>query len=1257
MQHSRLAQLSGVTKPPVDDLSALEDIRVPGSCEWLVSKSLYVSWRTAGSSSRHIFWLTGNAGSGKSVLASHVINDLEEQDLRCSYFFFKHGDATKSTIARCLLSLAYQMARNDNAVLKRLLEVQQDAQTWEQWDDRTIWRRLFIGSIFKDSNPQPRFWVIDALDECQKSQVLLTLLAKAPTYLRIFITSRNTLECEQGVTALGPLVEHYQIQTEDTLVDLDIFASSRMDRLPAGDDGGRKKLKEKILRKASGSFLWVSLIFQGLEQVYSEEGVQEILEEVPSDMNNLYARMLENVPKDGRATKLAKSIIMWTLLSLRALTLDELRYVLKLDMNETVYNLGKSISAICGQLICVDQSNRVQCIHQTARAFLIQQNGCPSLAINKQNSHTRIAQRCLEFLTVDFARRSRPRKVKAACPVSSQDTDLTAYACVYFSDHLQKCSSEDSTIWGLLHEFLESNALNWIQYLAGTGKLHHITRTAKNLETYLMRRMEYQTRFPPQFDSLEPWINDLIRLSARFRISLSISPSSIHTMIPALCPSDSMFSKTYRSRQRGILVKGLTDNTWDDCLARIDYPSFRTSAVAHGERYSAVAVSDGTIFLYYRDSIQTKSTLHHGEWVKILVFSSEDSYLASSSVRKVKVWDPESSTQVWEFNTDYQCLTLLFINDNTALTAATQGNFTTTWDLRDKLKEEERWQWTDSANETGAHQRPLRSPAKALFSQDHATLAVTYHGLPIYLFEVKTDTFIGCCRRTSEASGFASREYYIDAMAFNPSPEINVLVAAYADGELVLYDLRSTELRHRVQHIYASSLACSPDGRTLVTGSSRGTIRIFQFAGIHGQSLTLTYQINAYEEGIRDIAFSSDNLRFADIRGSQCRIWEPAVLICNGLGGDSQSELSQAIPLVPRCVSMLEGPPEAEITSICHHPAGSILFCGKQDGSVAYFNIHSATQEGVLYRHATDAGITCIAYSEQRSLLFTADESGRVLIREVTVSETDCKFAKSVAEIRSEDALTRLVTDRSGSRVILQGRRSATLWTTTGEKAGLSIRFDDGDESKAIINHPLHAGHFIFIDGNDIHTFSWTESSEAQPITKGNIQTSVAPETLSLKGRNSVLQFENGTDPRIHQQSCQFIVALSKGSSPSTSSVAELRIWPAPTISASKSCPPPISLPGFDKLAHKIRQIIAVTGSLILFLDSDLWVCSVDVTRYSLSGHGAERHFFLLSEWQSSDGRFIIEYIPLRREFVVVRKHGVLVISRGLDFAEPWFAS
>jgi hypothetical protein len=59
---------------------------------------------------------------------------------------------------------------------------------------------------------------------------------------------------------------------------------------------------------------------------------------------------------------------------------------------------------------------------------------------------------------------------------------------------------------------------------------------------------------------------------------------------------------------------------------------------------------------------------------------------------------------------------------------------------------------------------------------------------------------------------------------------------------------------------------------------------------IRREYLLPLYRINAYEDGIRDIAFASDCLRFADFRGSEYRIWESAVLVSHDF--DKAAKLS-----------------------------------------------------------------------------------------------------------------------------------------------------------------------------------------------------------------------------------------------------------------------------------------------------------------------------------------------------------------------------
>jgi hypothetical protein len=135
-----------VSGPQMGELSSLEDARLPGSCEWLSSKNAFLDWQSNEDSQRY-FWLTGQPGTGKSVISAHVIGLLDENS--CSYYFFGHRDQEGSSLSRLLLSIAYQMAQKSCVIREKLLELSQDDPLLDKGDYRGIWRRLFIGSIFR----------------------------------------------------------------------------------------------------------------------------------------------------------------------------------------------------------------------------------------------------------------------------------------------------------------------------------------------------------------------------------------------------------------------------------------------------------------------------------------------------------------------------------------------------------------------------------------------------------------------------------------------------------------------------------------------------------------------------------------------------------------------------------------------------------------------------------------------------------------------------------------------------------------------------------------------------------------------------------------------------------------------------------------------------------------------------------------------------------------------------------------------------
>ena len=128
------------------ELSALEDDRLPGSCEWFMEKRNFQDWQFLDESSRY-FWLKGRPATGKSMLASYVVNNLE--GTRCSYYFFKHGDQERSSLSGFFRSIAYQMAGKSLSVREKLLELVQEDPHLDKGDYRSIWRKVFVGGVFR----------------------------------------------------------------------------------------------------------------------------------------------------------------------------------------------------------------------------------------------------------------------------------------------------------------------------------------------------------------------------------------------------------------------------------------------------------------------------------------------------------------------------------------------------------------------------------------------------------------------------------------------------------------------------------------------------------------------------------------------------------------------------------------------------------------------------------------------------------------------------------------------------------------------------------------------------------------------------------------------------------------------------------------------------------------------------------------------------------------------------------------------------
>jgi hypothetical protein len=138
--------------------------KVHGSCEWISARQDFQDWKNgiAYSTPEHeaeaqtkgisIFWIHANPGSGKTVLASHVVTLLQDSQLESAYFHFHFGNKSSSSLSAFLRAIASQMASHNSSIREKLHEIHQEGLGFNLDDSQMIWSLFFKKGIFEVSS-------------------------------------------------------------------------------------------------------------------------------------------------------------------------------------------------------------------------------------------------------------------------------------------------------------------------------------------------------------------------------------------------------------------------------------------------------------------------------------------------------------------------------------------------------------------------------------------------------------------------------------------------------------------------------------------------------------------------------------------------------------------------------------------------------------------------------------------------------------------------------------------------------------------------------------------------------------------------------------------------------------------------------------------------------------------------------------------------------------------------------------------------
>ncbi|KAJ3493169.1 hypothetical protein NLG97_g4905 [Lecanicillium saksenae] len=1052
-----------------DEISELRELRQESSCRWILNKKEFVDWKDGSIKEHQVLWIKGKPASGKSVLASFIIDDLQQTGKACTFFFFKHGDKSKSTLHRCLRHCAYQMSDVDTGCRQELLRNASEGVQLSHMDERTIWRMIFQSGILQEVQ-STHFLVIDALDECSNASVFFDTVLPSlhpNTPLKILFLSRDTPFINQGLSSIHITLSCISIVEEDTLPDLRRIIEGKIRLLPAVGTGSQNEFVENILNKSKGSFLWTILVLKELANCYTSNDVKQVLDDVPKGMVPLYKRTLSLMESAPRSKALSKAILLWTSCAIRPMTILELNGALKMDLNDVFPQLQDSIVALCGQLVMIDKSGRVQMIHETAREFLLSQTSESEFSIHPKAAHTHMAKVCLQYLTGDEMRPPRIMRRRNSAGIGPRD-DFAFYTYNAYSYHLSKADPASLELFHLVELFLKSNVLTWIEAVASKMDLKQLIRSSNHLRTYANACAIEHSPVNKRVQDLQQWPRDLARVTAMFSPALVSVPSAIHSIVPPLCPQNSQLHKTSGGSRR-LKVLGRVNEQWDDRLLGINFHRGQPSSMCYGEDFLAVGLTTGTVHLYHVASYQEYRVINHGESVNHVAFKKKTALLGTCGLKSVKLWNFRTGEELFSFKSPPRPLELQF--QGNLLMVASHKNFIASWDITEEDQPqcmERSWVERDDG-------KPAFGTAGTLaLSEAHKMLAVAYNGRPITIWDTEEASIIGTCGK--KLSTGETSTHPVTAMVFNPNASIGLLAATYLDGNLTLLDPLEDK---QVECFRANcqSLAASPNGRLLAAGGADGIIHVFEF-----DTLKLLYKVKSQNSFIKKLCFAKDSFIFADIRGTRCTVWEPEAMLRDSLGDDSSGITNNSTIEITAVDST------ANITTISSSIQNDMIFCGKDDGTVAGYSPSTATCLGIICKHKVAIRHLKSWEQEQKVLILSIDIANRILLHSIPAcskSNVTAAILRLEIHLEATGAITDLLLNGPEWKMLLSTAESDYLVDINYEKTlcerTLTSRVVTQADRKWV-DHPTDATQMVCISREIIEIYSWNKFTETRTL-------------------------------------------------------------------------------------------------------------------------------------------------------------------------------
>lgn len=422
------------------------------TCQWLLEHPDYKHWLDPSKFDQNhgFLWISGKPGSGKSTLMKYALAKAQRKTAdtaaTISFFFNARGDTLENKVTGMYRTLLCQLLEK----LPDLQEVLDDTHLPTQnQNGSVVWAEETLKTIFSSAvarlNQRRVMCFVDALDECDENQVramvdFFETLGDDATRngIRFYVCFSSRHYPYVTIRHGRRLVLEEQSGHDQ---DLEIYVH---DRLKIGQFSFPEDVRNRILQKAAGVFMWIVLVVDILNKEFDRGrmfGVRNRLEEIPDKLSELFKDMLRRDTENMAELLLC---IQWILYAKRPLKREEFYFAVvsgvfpeslaawnpDIDhikpevMGRYVVSSSKGLAEVTNPGKSKDQT--VQFIHESVRDFLIKDHGLHDLWQElgedfQSSSHDRLKKCCLSYLETDISLPDNASLASVALPRANSE--------------------------------------------------------------------------------------------------------------------------------------------------------------------------------------------------------------------------------------------------------------------------------------------------------------------------------------------------------------------------------------------------------------------------------------------------------------------------------------------------------------------------------------------------------------------------------------------------------------------------------------------------------------------------------------------------------------------------------------------------------------------------------------------------------------------------------------------------------------------